>query len=99
MSNVTAAPKGVGWGTTNTPVEKRIDPTAHQYKTRSGKSIIGLQIVLHTKYADGSLHEVTFPVTGSIDRGKGKQPRYAIWTLDGRANLFSESPNDLILAD
>lgn len=86
------APKGVGWGTTNTPVNKRIEPSANTYKTRNGRPILGLEIVLH----NSANREVTFPVKGSIDRGKNREPRYQIWTLDGRANLFGDSKDDLV---
>ena len=83
----TPAPEGVDWGTTNTPVEARIDPS-RRYQTRSGKRVDGLKIVLHN--ATG--HEVTFPVKGSIDQGPNRQPRYQVWTLDGRASLLKTRP-------
>ena len=84
------APKGVSWGTTNTPVNERIT-LSKKYKTRNGKEIVGL----HIKMSNSCNDEVTFPVKGSV-KTKGRQPRYQIWTLDGRAGLFSESPDDLI---
>lgn len=91
-----AAPKGVSWGTTNTPVEKRID-FAKEYTTRDGKPVFGLDLVLHNSCGG----EVTFPVKGSINIGKTpsgrkKKSRFQIWTLDGRADLFNETPDDLV---
>ena len=98
MQKTIAAPEGVGWGTTNTPEKDRIDPANNVYQTRDGRAIIGLDIKLHISHANGDLHESTFPIKGSIDRGKRKQPRYAIWTLDGRVNLFgTASKDDLVL--
>jgi len=87
------APEGVSWGTTNTPVEKRIDP-AKAYKTKDGRNVVGLNI----KLENGSGCEATFPVKGSIDRGPRKSPRYAynIWTLDGRDDLLKESGLDIV---
>jgi len=63
-----------------------------QYQTKSGKDIFGLKIV--EKTSGGFM--ATFPVKGSIDRGKGKAPRYQIWTLDGRTSIFGDSQDDLI---
>jgi hypothetical protein len=80
------APVGVSWGTTNTPKEKWID-AKKSYQTKSGKKILGLTIQM-TNSLD---NEVTFPVKGSIDMGKGKQNRYMIWTLDGLAGLEDKS--------
>lgn len=87
------APEGVLWGTTNIPEADRIDPEK-TYKTRSGKKVVWLKIVLYNSNG----HEVTFPVKGSIDRGPEVDPRYQIWTLDGHADLFLESEDDLVLA-
>ena len=84
------APKGVNWGTTNTPKEKRIDPNK-TYQTRSGRNIRGLQI----KMTNSLDNEVTFPVKGSVDMGKNKRLKYMIWTLDGRADLFQDTNFDL----
>ena len=95
MKNIIPAPAGVGWGTTNTPVKSRIDP-AKKYKTRDGKVVFGLSLVLHLRKGV-ELHETTFPVKGSISRGKGRMPRFHIWTLDGRSDLFEERGEDLIL--
>ena len=78
-----AAPEGVGWGTTNIPEEKRIDITK-EYRTARGGKVLGLTIQL-TNSCD---NEVTFPVKGSIKVGR-KMPRYCIWTLDGKADLFT----------
>jgi hypothetical protein len=89
---MTKAPKGVGWGTTNTPKSKRIDPKK-TYVTEGGLEIVGLQI----KLDNGNGKEATFPVKGSIRKSKRKNARlkYCIWTLDGKAGLFGPSDNDL----
>ena len=80
------APKGVNWGTTNTPVEKRIDPSK-TYRTRNGRKVFNIEIKLYNSCGN----EVTFPVKGSIDMGKNCQPAYGIWTLDGRASVLPDS--------
>ena len=85
------APEGVGWGTTNTPKSKRIDPNK-AYRTRRHQLIIGLEIQL----ANSNGNEVTFPVKGSVVMGKGKKPMYTIWTLDGKHDLFQDTDLDLV---
>jgi hypothetical protein len=84
------APKDVSWGTTNTPEKDRIDPAA-KYKTRDGRDVEGLHIVL----ANSAGNEATFPVKGSIVV-KGKKPVFEIWTLDGRNSLFALTDLDLV---
>jgi hypothetical protein len=85
-----ASPKGVSWGTTNIPKKKWIDLNK-TYQTRSGKRILGL----HIKLTNSLDNEVTFPVKGSVDMGRNKRPKYMIWTLDGRADLFQDTDLDL----
>lgn len=82
-----------GWGTEVIPREKWIDPEK-KYRTRSGKKVFGLKIVLHNSVGD----EVTYPVKGSIDNGPRREPRYCIWSLDGRADVVwnDRHPDDLI---
>jgi hypothetical protein len=82
----TPAPEGVNWGTTNTPVEKRIDPNK-TYKTRSGRRVFDIVIKLYNSCG----REVTYPVKGSIDMGKNRMPAYGIWTLDGRGSVMPDS--------
>jgi hypothetical protein len=80
-----------GWGSDVIPQENWIDP-AKTYRTRDGKRVEGLQIVLHNSVGE----EVTYPVKGTIIvRESPMRKEYAIWTLDGRADLFNESKNDL----
>jgi len=84
------APEGVSWGTTNIPVDKRID-LSKTYATRAGIPVHGLRIKLH----NGLGNEVSYPVKGSIKK-KGHSPRYQIWTLDGRTLASSECSDDLV---
>jgi hypothetical protein len=86
------APKGVGWGTTNTPKSKRIDPKK-TYMTESGLEVVHL----HIKLDNGNGREATFPVKGSIKKSNRKNARtkFCIWTLDGKEGLFGPSENDL----
>jgi hypothetical protein len=82
----TAAPEGVGWGTTNTPKEKWIDPTK-TYKTRKGKRVEHLEIVMHNSCGD----EVTFPVKGTIVlKEKPRRTKFTIWTLDGKGGVLPD---------
>jgi len=89
-----AAPKGVGWGTTNIPKSQWIDINK-KYVTRAG-----VPVQLHEiKLACDDGNEATFPAKGSIQKkGQGYKPRYQIWTLDGRADLFGDHDDDLIEA-
>ena len=92
-----AAPKGVSWGTTNVPKEKWIDITK-TYKTRNGKEVEGLHIVMHNSCGD----EVTYPVKGSVVvKKRPRKTEYHIWSLDGRANtVFKDTEHrDLILVE
>lgn len=83
---------GKNWGTDVIAPEKWIDP-AKQYRTKSGKRVIGLQIVLK----NGTGAEVTFPVKGSIvTKEKPLRTLYHIWTLDGRASVLEDSDLDLV---
>lgn len=84
MKDLQSAPEGVSWGTTNTPKENWIDVTK-TYKTRDGKTVENLQIVLHNSVGN----EVTYPVKGTIVvRTKPRRKtEYALWSLDGRADV------------
>jgi hypothetical protein len=74
----------LNWGTTVTPPEKRIDPSK-TYRTRSGKRVLNLEIVLHNSVGN----EVTFPVKGTIITcEKPLRTAYGIWTLDGRSSVL-----------
>ena len=95
MTDTTPAPEGVNWGTTNTPVEDRIN-IGREHRTRDGKRVIGLQCVLHNSCG----REVTFPIKGSIVvREKPFHTRFALWTLDGRSGFDGPSGDDLVEVD
>lgn len=86
---------GKNWGTDVIAPEKWIAP-AKQYRTKSGKRVIGLEVVL--KNSTGA--EVTFPVKGSIVTSeKPFRTLYHIWTLDGRSSVLKESGLDLVKAE
>ncbi len=83
MKDLQSSPKGVGWGTTNIPKKKWIDVTK-TYKTRDGKTVENLQIVLHNSCGN----EVTYPIKGTIViQTKPRKTEYALWSLDGRADV------------
>ena len=63
-----------------------------EYKTREGLKVIGLQV----KEFNDCGSKVTFPVKGSIIK-KYCSPRYQIWTMDGKTDLFNDHPDDLKL--
>jgi hypothetical protein len=74
------------------PKEKWIDPTK-QYKTRSGKRVISIDILLKNSIGE----EVTFPVKGVVVLSeKPYRSSYQIWTLDGRASIFKDHKDDLV---
>lgn len=77
----------VSWGTNVIDPADRIDVTK-PHRTRSGKRVICMELVL---YGDQG-QEYTYPVKGTIvDReakpGSREKLRYAIWSLDGRADV------------
>jgi len=77
IAEINAMPKT--WGSEVIPKEKWIDPSK-TYKTRGGKRVEHIQIVLH----NGIGEEVTNPVKGSIIvREKPRKTEYCIWALDG----------------
>ena len=83
---------GKDWGTDVVPEEKWIK-TDKVYRTKSGKRVIDLEIVLKNSCGN----EVTFPVKGSIVvREKPLKTKYTIWTLDGRHTIWGASDFDLI---
>lgn len=88
---LTAAPEGVGWGTTNIPKKQWID-VSKTYKTREGKNVEGLHIVLHNFCG----HEVTYPIKGTIVlKEKPRKTEFAIWSLDGKKNIvFTDGKYD-----
>jgi len=73
-------------------MEGKVDVTK-QYKTRSGKRVIGLII-----HSDNDETNYTFPVKGSVVvREKPLKLEYAIWTLEGRFLVTGgENPRDLV---
>ena len=71
------------WGIDVIADDKRIN-VGKEYRTRSGKRVIGLKMVLHNSQGN----EVTFPIKGPvIERETPRKTRYAIWTLDGRDSV------------
>ncbi len=84
MKDLQSAPKGVGWGTTNIPKKKWIDVTK-TYKTRDGKTVENLQIVLHNSCGN----EVTYPIKGTVVLKEKpiRKTEYRIWSLDGKKNI------------
>ena len=87
-----SAPKGVSWGSTNTPENKRIN-LSDNYVTREGKRVINLHCVLHNSLG----REVTFPIKGTVIlKEKPYRTTYTIWTLEGRHGLFGKSKHDLV---
>jgi hypothetical protein len=94
IKDIEAMPKT--WGTSVIPKEKWIDP-AKTYKTRDGKRVIDIHIVMKNSCGD----EVTYPVKGSIViREKPWKTEWAIWSLDGRADVVwgNHSERDLVEA-
>lgn len=85
--------KGKSWGTDVIPKELWIDPDKSY--TCGGHPVTNLQIVMHNSLGN----EVTYPVKGTV-RAKGRRPRYAIWSLEGRANVVWDRPDDnLVLVE
>ena len=88
--------KQTDWGTDNIPKNKWVD-VEKKYKTRDGRDVINLQIVLHNSCGN----EVTYPVKGSIiKRGTSarKKTEYTVWSLDGRHNILEKNgKKDLVL--
>jgi len=65
------------------------------YKTKSGKRVFGLKIVMQNSCG----RDVTFPVKGTIILSeKPRRTSYAIWTLEGRADVLKETGRDLVEA-
>lgn len=84
-----------GWGTDVIPKENWIDPEK-TYKTRSGKEVIGLQIVLKNSCDK----EVTYPVKGTIIlKKKPLRTTYQIWSLDGKIDVVWDKENDFDLIE
>ncbi len=88
----------VNWGAAVIDPADRIDVTK-PHRTRSGKRVIAMQLVLHGPEGQ----EYTYPVKGSIvereaGRGKREKLRFAIWSLDGRADVVfgNRREDDLI---
>jgi hypothetical protein len=68
--------------------------TTCKYITRAGHIVTLHETVL--KNSCGDL--VTFPLKGSVKNPNRprSQSRYQIWTLDGRANVLGQHPDDLM---
>jgi hypothetical protein len=86
------------WGTENVPKELWVD-TSKEYRTRSGKRVVGLRIQMCNSMGQ----EVTYPVKGSIEtispNGRVSH-QYRIWSLSGLENVvpgYDHNPTDLVL--
>jgi len=65
--------------------------TAKTATLRNGEKVINIHYV--KKNSAGQ--DVTFPIKGSIKRVH-KRLEYKIWKLNGRAEVFGESPYDIV---
>ena len=86
------------WGTEVTPKSEWVDVVAAEngtktYRTRGGKRIIGLCMVLNNQQGQ----EVTFPIKGSVVLNENpKRTEYNVWTLAGKHGLFGDSKFDIV---
>jgi hypothetical protein len=65
-----------------------------QLTTRDGKRVILVAYIPTNLRGEF----VTFPIKGTIvERERPVKFRYQIWTLDGRAHVLGESPDDLMI--
>ena len=63
-------------------------------KTKGGQEVVHLQYV--PKNSIGAT--VTFPLKGTIiRRRKPLKTEFQIWTRDGRASVFEETEDDLVM--
>ena len=78
------------WGTTKFPKENWIDPKKNYLC--GGYRVINISIKLHNDAGS----EVTYPVKGTIVlREHPFKTKYAIWSLDGRADVVFGKGNNL----
>ena len=85
---------GINWGTKVIPKKFWIDPTKKY--TCGGNRVENITIVLHNSCGD----EVTYPVKGTIIlREKPLKTTFAIWSLDGRADVVWGKGNNLKLVN
>ncbi len=83
------------WGSNVIPRDQWIDPNK-TYQTRSGKEVIGLQIVMENSCGK----EVTYPVKGSIAiKEKPLRLEYSTWSLDGRCDVVWGNNQELDLVE
>lgn len=68
--------------------------TDRQYTTRAGATVTIHQVVPRT--STGA--EATFPLKGTVSElvKVRHRNRYQIWTMDGRADIFDDHPDDII---
>ena len=67
--------------------------------TCNGKRVIGLAIVTHVTYADGTKYPVTYPVKGSVViREKPRKLEFRIWSIDGLADVVWGKGHNLVVA-
>jgi hypothetical protein len=67
--------------------------TTRSYTTRNGD-----RVILHEFVPQNSLGDtVTFPIIGTIRfKGYPRKKKMQIWTLEGRADIFKPSGDDII---
>lgn len=67
--------------------------TTRPYQTRRGD-----RVVIHDFVPRNSPGEiVTFPIKGTIHyKGRARKKKFQIWTLEGRANTFQPTGDDII---
>jgi hypothetical protein len=71
------------------PASAHIDLTK-PLRTRSGYKVIHPELVLH----NGAGREVTYPIKGSILVPGRREPRFCIWSLDGRTQVVHSPVRD-----
>jgi len=80
------------WGKEIIPKNEWIDQNK-QY-TSNGKRVINIKIELYNSCGN----EVTYPVKGTIVVSeKPFKTKYAIWSLNGKANVMCNSVHDLTI--
>ena len=87
--------KGKSWGTDVISKELWIDPDKSY--TCGGNPVHNITIQLHNGLGD----EITYPVKGTIRYvGFPRKKKYTMWSLDGRANVVWDRPEDnLVLVE
>ncbi len=67
--------------------------TTRTYLTRRGDRVVVHEFVPHN--SAGAV--VTYPIKGTIFyKGRARKKKYQIWTLEGRADTFKPSGDDIV---